>query len=315
MKDFIERVLHQKISINKYKDTKNFPLLFIGNYNLYLLEICNQSCIIVVPVEDLGLAVIRKHHKRLQQLTGKECVLYFKDLSAYARGRMLDDGIPFIWEDHQIYMPFIGLWLKENDARELDKYEQISFLTQKLLLLALYECWDDMTVTMAAEKLQVSKMSITRAFDEIESLDIPIIYKDGRKRMLRSCQNKKEMWERIRGYLRSPLINEYYLKEDIGPQNVKSGISALCEYSILSDNDYPTYALTKAQVTEKKVKNKKQLPVDEQLGCVVQELGYVLCLNEKQLIDPLTVLLLMEKEMDDPRIEMAIDEMLEEYVW
>ena len=315
MKDFIEKVLHQKINIAEYEETKELPLIFTGSYKLYSLEVFNQSCIVAELISDIGLASVRKHCKRLRELTGKECVLYYKDLSAYARERMLEEGIPFIWEGHQIYMPFIGIWLKENDARELDKYEQISFLTQKLLLLALYECWGDMTVTMAAEKLQVSKMSITRGFDEIESLDIPIIYKDGRKRMLRSCQNKKEMWERIRGYLRSPLINEYYLKEDIGPQNVKSGISALCEYSILSDNDYPTYALTKAQVTEKKVKNKKQLPVDEQLGCVVQELGYVLCLNEKQLIDPLTVLLLMEKEMDDPRIEMAIDEMLEEYVW
>lgn len=314
MKDFIEKVLHQKINIAEYEETKELPLIFTGSYKLYSLEVFNQSCIVAELISDIGLASVRKHCKRLRELTGKECVLYYKDLSAYARERMLEEGIPFIWEGHQIYMPFIGIWLKENDARDLEKCTQISFLTQKLLLSALYECWNNITVTMAAEKMCVSKMSITRVFDEIESLEIPVLCKEGRKRLISISQNRRDMWERLRAYLRNPLLNEYYLKEDIGEQNTKSGMSALCEYSILSDNTYPTYALTKNQIIEKKIRTKEQVPKGEQPGCVVQEVGYIVYFDDNK-IDPLTVYMLMEKELGDPRVEMAVDEMLEEYVW
>lgn len=315
MKDFIEKVLHQKIEISKYKITKDFPLILIGNYHLYNLEVYNQNCILIEPIGSQGIPTDRKYYKRLKNLTGKECVLYYEKMSEYSRNRLLDDGIPFIWVGHQIYMPFIGLWLKENEARDLNKCDQISFLAQKLLLMAIYECWDNVTVTKAAEKLQVSKMSITRVFDELESLSVPILHKERNKRIIRCAQNKKETWQKIKVYLRNPLINEYYLTEDIGSENVKSGISALCECSLLSDNEYPTYALTKTQITDKKIRNKKQLPRDEQLGCVVQELGYIIFFNGKSIIDPLSIFLLMEKELDDPRIEKAIEEMLEEYVW
>lgn len=314
MKGFIEKVLHQKINITEFKETKGLPLMFVGHYKLHLLEVFKQSCIIAEPISDIGLASVRKHCKKLRELTGKECVLYYKDLSAYARERMLDDGIPFIWEGHQIYMPFIGIWLKENDARDLEKCDQISFLTQKLLLSAIYECWNNFTVTMAAKKLNVSKMSITRVFDEIESMEIPVLVKEGRKRLLTISNPRRDMWERVRAYLRHPLLNEYYLKEDIGGQNVKGGMSALCEYSMLSDNDYPTYAMTKNQIAEKKIKTMSQVPKGEQPGCVVQEVGYIISFDNDK-IDPLTVFMLMEREVDDPRIEMAIEEMLEEYVW
>ena len=52
---------------------------------------------------------------------------------------------------HQVYIPFLGLLLKQNEARALKPCFKISFLTQKFLLLALYEEWDDLTVTVAAD--------------------------------------------------------------------------------------------------------------------------------------------------------------------
>ena len=54
----------------------------------------------------------------------------------------------------------------------------------------------------------------------------------------------------------------------------KAGISALCEYSILSDNAYPTYAVTKKELKDSGVKVEKQVSELEEIGCVVLELGY-----------------------------------------
>lgn len=48
----------------------------------------------------------------------------------------------------------------------------------------------------------------------------------------------------------------------------------MCEYSLLSDNVYPTYAVTKKELKDSGVKVEKQVSELEEIGCVVLELGY-----------------------------------------
>ena len=51
-------------------------------------------------------------------------------------------------------------------------------------------------------------------------------------------------------------------------------------------------------------------------GCVVQELGYVIKFNKNQVIDPLSVaLMITDSELSDPRVSKAVDKMLEAEVW
>lgn len=315
MKQFIEDALHQQIEIRAYQDANKLPLVLQGNYNLFILEINGQSCILAEPKEDFGLAILRKQQRRLERLTEQYCVLYLKNLKSYPRDKMLKEGIPFIWENHQIYMPFLGVLLKQNETRALKPCTKVSFLTQKLLLMALYQQWQNVTVTAAAELLKVSKMSITRCFDEIESLELPVLYKRGRTRWLSCCTDQKEMWNLIKVHMRNPLLQEYYLEQDLPGRLLKSGISALAEYSMLGDNEYRTYAITKSQLSEYDLKKKKQVPKGEEPGCVVQELGYIIEYKEGLAIDPLTVCMLMKSEKEDPRVDKALEEMMEEYVW
>ena len=75
--------------------------------------------------------------------------------------------------------------------------------------------------------------------------------------------------------MRNPVIKRYNLKEDVHLKK-KAGISALCEYSLLEDNDY----------------------------------------NHKSVEDSLSVVLsLSDEEKQDERVVIPITKMLEEYVW
>ncbi len=69
------------------------------------------------------------------------------------------------------------------------------------------------------------------------------------------------------------MIQRFVLREDMKLEK-KAGISALCEYSLLSDNVYPTYAVTKKELKDSAVKVEKQVSELEEIGCVVLELGY-----------------------------------------
>ena len=55
----------------------------------------------------------------------------------------------------------------------------------------------------------------------------------------------------------------------------KAGISALCEYSLLFDNVYLTYAVTKKELKASGVNEEKQVSELEEIGCVVLELSYI----------------------------------------
>ena len=54
----------------------------------------------------------------------------------------------------------------------------------------------------------------------------------------------------------------------------------------------------------------------EEIGCVVLKLGYFIDFSGKGLQDPLSVVLsLTGEEQEEERVDISINEMLEEYVW
>lgn len=143
--------------------------------------------------------------------------------------------------------------LSNNGQRDLKPVHQISFLTQKILLVGLYDEYDKATVTQIAKQLEVSKMAVSKSFDEIEYLEIDVMDSKGKSRAITLTGGKKECWEKIKPFLRNPIIKRFELQEDIKLCR-KAGISALCEYSMISDNYYPTYAVTKQELSDSGIK-------------------------------------------------------------
>ncbi|MGN0715320.1 MAG: MarR family transcriptional regulator, partial [Anaerovoracaceae bacterium] len=175
MKEYLERILHQDIQLSDYKEINKLPLACRNTCDLQVMRIGNQECILAVPLETLNLTELRKQQRLLERFSGHYCALYLSNMNYYAKDKMIEEGIPFVWENHQIYLPFLGILLNQNDGRNPRNCEQISFLTQKLILIAIYENWKGVTVTQAAERLSVSKMSVTRCFDEIQVLGLPYL--------------------------------------------------------------------------------------------------------------------------------------------
>ena len=62
----------------------------------------------------------------------------------------------------------------------------------------------------------------------------------GKSRAITIPTDVKQLWEQIQHILRNPVIRRYAFPSDIHLEK-KAGITALCEYSLLSDNDYPLW--------------------------------------------------------------------------
>jgi hypothetical protein len=237
-------------------------------------------------------------------------------MNYYSRDVMIREGIPFVWEGHQIYLPFIGMLINENKRQAVKTCSRISYLTQKLLIMALYQSWNRVTVTKAAELLGVSKMSVTRCFDELEALDVSYLTIRSRARNITADPDKKAMWDQIRPILRNPVIAVYTLNERPDIELPMAGTMALSYYSMLDEGRYPILAVTKKKLAEIRISGNMLTPAGEDPRCIIQEIGYQISFENGIAVDPLTVALsLSEEELSDPRISMAVDEMLEEYVW
>lgn len=316
MKEYIEKTLHCSVIVKEYQDTKRLPLLLSSSYVLSIVLINGNECVFAEPMESINFSTIRKQWKQLEKLTGKICVLSLNKINAYAKDKMIEEGIPFVVEGKQIYLPFLGLSISKEDDRMLKPCVQLSFLTQKLLLMSIYESWKDITVTSAAQKMMVSKMSVTRCFDEIEALELPYIKTRSRSRLFSADADKKRMWNDMKDVLRNPVIQQFYLKEDIKENELLSGLSALGYYSMLDDNPYPIYAVSKKGIVNLLKAHEQIRTQDDIPGCVIQEVGYTINYADAEAMDPLSVsLMISAKEMNDPRVEKAIDEMLEDEVW
>lgn len=316
MKDFIEKSLRRPVTLTENTEIlKKLPLKFKGSYELISVYQDSVEWIIAKPKKEFRLNALRYDRSQIEKVAGLNCALYFNKLNYYTKETMLNEGIPFILEGKQVFLPFLGMLLSEKNDRRLVPVHTISFLTQKLILCALYEKWNDMNATKIAEKLGVTKMSVCRCLDEIEYLDIKILDKSGKTRKVSVCEEIKVLWEEIKPILRSPIITRFQLEKDI-QLDKRAGISALCEFSMLSDNVYPTYAVTKSELKETNIKQIRQISIGEEIGCEVLELGYFIEYNGKMVQDPLSIMLsLSAEDLEDERVQICIEEMLEEYVW
>lgn len=315
MKNYLEKTLRQNIHIETIDFPKEkFPLVFKGRYTLFAVETSGQKWLAIQPKSEAGIVMLRKDHAKIELTTGLNCALFLEKTTFYIREKLMEEGIPFVIKEKHIYLPFVGYLLSDNNKRDIAPVHLISFLTQKMFFTAIYNKWNSVTVSEAAKNLGVSKMSVSRCFDEIEYLNIDILGMKGKSRVITIPEDTKSLWLDAVDKLRNPVIETFVLREDLKLDKT-AGISALCQYSLLSDNSYPTYAVTKKEIADLEIKTRKQTHPGENIGCVVLELGYFLDFGNN-IQDPLsTSLSLTNAEKQDERVSASVNKMLEENVW
>ena len=316
MKEFLEKILRQNVIMTENKEVyKKLPLVYRGRYDIFTVETNGALWMAIHPKDDVGLVMLRRDRAGVEKMTGLNCAIFLDRTTFYIKEKMMEEGIPFVIEGKQVFLPFIGYLLSKENERELAPVHLISFLTQKMLLMAIYERWNEVKVSDTAKRIGVSTKSASRCFDELEYLNIDVLGMKGKSRVINIPDDRKQLWQQIERVLRNPVIRRFVLREDMKIEK-KAGISALCEYSLLSDNVYPTYAVTKRELKASGVKVEKQVSELEEIGCVVLKLGYFIDFLGKGFQDPLSVVLsLTGEEQEEERVDISINEMLEEYVW
>lgn len=187
MKEFLEKTLRQNVSVEEIEFPEGkFPLTFRGRYSLYKVETYGLQWIAISPRGESSLVMLRKDRARIEKTLNLNCAIFLVSTTFYIKEKLVEEDIPFVLKDKQVYLPFIGLLLSNENKRDIEPVHLISFLTQRVLFIALYEKWENVTVSEASVKLGVTKMSISRCFDEIEYLNIDVLGMKGKYRKIRT---------------------------------------------------------------------------------------------------------------------------------
>jgi hypothetical protein len=230
------------IQYEKWNKENALPLYITESYDFQVAMMDTQKCIMLTLKDELAtLPALRKHIKRIQEVDNVPVVFVLPTLSSYRRKSLIENRIPFV-TDKQVYLPFMGAFLLEEKEQEKE-VERFMFSTQQLVLFYFYSGKRKMYMAEATESLPFSAMTMSRAVKQLEAVDLFTVTKDGVNKVIEAKYDNLELFEKIKGYLSSPVRTVGYLdKSNLKENMVFAGETALSEKTMLNQSKIVTYA-------------------------------------------------------------------------
>jgi DNA-binding MarR family transcriptional regulator len=317
---YLNETLGISIITKPLESASRLPHFLQNAYSIFEAGILNSTYVFAVDrnEQEQSPAIIRKHMDQIRTKYEKEVVYVRMQVTAYNRKRLIEHKVSFVVPGNQMYLPELGVDMREYfRARRLLSV----LITPSTQVAIIYLCTKNMdaVVTPAeiAKRLGYSAMTMTRAFDELETLGIGEFSNQGRERRLRFTGEKKTIWEKALPQLRSPVKRRFYIRTENKerPWPV-SGLSALAHYSMLAEPHNPVFALSIADW--KKYLHHHQvaeLALQEPDSIEIEIWSYVPALFVLEgVVDRLSLYLSL-KDNHDERIESAMDHMMKEMKW
>jgi DNA-binding MarR family transcriptional regulator len=231
----------------------NVPHFVLDRYKLWQGRLGGRSLVLMGLREPRQgvTADYLKHRDLVRRQLGADLVLLLLDRVPNAvRRQMVERQVGFIAPGAQLYVPEALLDLRERaPTMAVAPADQISPTTQ-LLLLAILQgvALEDEHLTDIAKRFDVSIMSMSRALDELEGLQLAKARHVGRQRRLHMLLGGRELWETVQERLQSPVrkvrIVSGGIEDPIAPL---AGESALARYTMLAPPRGETCAILSVQ--------------------------------------------------------------------
>ncbi len=324
LRDF-ERHLKENLDITattkKWEGVDSLPFFLRDSYTFYAVSLLNTPCLLMVARDnnEQTPAIIRKQMLQVQAKWDGEVIYLCSSVSAYNRKRLIEQKVPFVVPGNQMYLPMLGIDLREH-FRQIRSAApgKLSPSTQAVVLHALLHEPKDYTPSRLANQLGYTVMTLTRAFDELVSLGLGEVVTEGRERVLRFSDGKKDLWQRSREFMRSPVKRRIIIRP---PEQkwcgVFAGLTALAHFTLLASPSIPVYAVGLDDWKSMKLINAiVELPAAEPQSHEVEIWNYspLLFKGEDDVVDRFSLYLSLQDNVDE-RVQSALEKMMEQVVW
>jgi len=267
-------------------------------------------------------ANIREQLNTLQKIADMPIAYVTRALASFERKRLIQQKVPFIVPGNQLYLPSMGLDLREYFRKRSETPAAASFnpSTQALLITALLRTpWEPIwEPAQAAVELSYTAMTVSRALRELTEAGIGEVRRERRTQSLYFSEHPGEIWDRAEPFLRSPVkrIEWAHPASVLHPSQAPlAGTSALAQQTSVADPKWPVRAVTSQRWLAATRAGFGPLPEPTPGAYQWQIWSYDPNLGvARKVVDPLSLALSFRTEKDE-RIQLALEELKERRPW
>jgi DNA-binding MarR family transcriptional regulator len=319
LESYLQDALGVAVATRPWSGRDRLPHFLRDLYGFEQIDLLGVPTLLIIdanPAEQPP-AVVRKHMDLLRTKQEADVIYVRTQVTAYNRKRLIEQKIPFIVPGNQMYLPMVGIDLREHFRRVRSEPSIFSPSTQVLVIHALLRGTEEVFIpSEIAKRLGYSAMTMTRAFNELEIANLVEVTVRGRERCLRFTGSRQEIWTKAQPFLRSPVTKRLFVRPHrSGAVGMRAGLTALAHYSMLASPTYTTYAFSRAQwkclLQERKgIVVPKDPDADE-----IEVWGYPPAIfAEHGFVDPISLYLSLKANHDE-RIQASLDEMIRNLRW
>lgn len=303
--------------------TAQLPYFLQDAYEVLPGELLGQPVTLacVKGRQPLSAQQVGQHARRLLELLNAPVIIALPEIAPGERKQLIAHDVAFVVPDRQLFAPQMGMILSERFGTKPHREQALaSPATQALLIwfLNLHPVTETWHPFEEAAALGYAGMTATRAVRELLQFNLFELDVRGRARHLKLVGTRRELWEKAKPHLRTPVLRTLWtydrrILEVAGTR--WAGESALARMSMVNEPQQQVIA-TSADVAQKA----RQAgiffePRELADGVAVQVWRYEPGRQAQEKgVDPLSLWLSLQGNSDD-RIQMALDELEENFPW
>lgn len=315
MKKQLEQYFGCEVKVTECKNTLALPI-FMTMRDIKLVEFCGVSfaLINIIKESELTIAAMKKQQKKYEEAL--QCPIAYEMAlnSVSMRNALVKKGVPFVDLPGNIFLPFMGIVLQDMYRKQLVKADKMMPATQMVFLELLYmENEESVLKSEVAKKLKLTKTSITRATAQLEEMELIQQVKSGTEISIKRNHPRKEYYEKAEAYLINPVQKVItIMRYEATFELLSAGETALSRVSELNPPRIEERAIYKGEevIDQLEIVDARYEDLDACLNVQLWKYNPSYFAREGR-VDPVSLACTF-KGNEDERIEMCIEELLEE---
>lgn len=302
----------------KQEELNNLPFYILNIYEIWKTVMFNKEVFLLekATAEQLTPLQYKKQMILLEKKLNSPIIFVLTDMKAYDRNRLIQQKVNFIIKDKQIFFPQLLIDLKEYLPRVQMNIENLQPAAQVIILYHLLKKpMDGLNYKQIAGLLGYSYLTISRAVENLVNLKLCTTAGTKEKTLVLK-QGKKQLWEQAMPFMKPPIKRTLFINDEL-PEDLIfiSDINALAYYTDLNNDNLKHYAINHTEFLrlekEGLIKQTSQYDGDYKIELWRYDPN---SLTDTNYVDPLS-LYLTYKETTDERVEMALEQIIEQIQW
>lgn len=225
--------------------------------------------ILAVARERPSLGAVRALVRAAARISDLPLAVCWNGLDPSLMAALAREGIPFVRDENNVYLPFLGIALSSHSSelRDHPLPQALSPTAQRIFLNLLAGRWEGCDSSFIAYLCRKSNASVSHYLSEIAAVAPSLVRREGRRRVLRNPGfSKAELLDAFEPYLVSPIKKRHFFAAPFSDNTLLgsgarvSGISALERLTDLAEDpsrhvvaiSADDYASTVGTVVEKR---------------------------------------------------------------